>query len=98
MGIRSFKDRSTEDLASGTDNKKARKHLPKELHRSAVKKIQIIRAAKNLADVASFPGLKFEKLKGTRKDEYSIRINAQYRICFRWKDGDAYDVSVEDYH
>ncbi|MDZ4784453.1 MAG: type II toxin-antitoxin system RelE/ParE family toxin [bacterium] len=98
MGIRNFTDRDTKDLACGVENKRTRKHLPKELHRNAIKKIQIIRAAKNLEDVANFPGLKFEKLKGHRKDEYSIRINIQYRICFRWKDGDAYDVSIVDYH
>ena len=98
MSIRTFRDKGTQELAGGEDNKRTRKQLPRGLHRNALKKIQILRAAKNLGDIANFPGLKLEKLKGARKDEYSIRINDQYRICFRWKDGDAYNVAVEDYH
>ncbi|RMG41466.1 MAG: type II toxin-antitoxin system RelE/ParE family toxin [Candidatus Dadabacteria bacterium] len=96
--MRNFKDKSSEELAQGLDNKRTRKALPKELHKSALKKLQILRAAKDLGDLKNFPGLKLEKLKGNRNDQHSIRINDQYRICFRWEEGDAYDVSIEDYH
>ncbi len=98
MGIRSFRDKATGELAQGQLNKRTRKLLPSELHHSALKKLQILRAARVLADMKNFPGLKLERLKGQRKEEYSIRINDQYRICFRWEEGDSCDVSIEDYH
>ena len=98
MTIRSFKDKGSEELAAGLLSKRTRKLLPPELHRSALKKLQILRAAKALSDLRNFPGLKLERLKGKRKDEYSIRINDQFRICFRWEAGDSFDVIVEDYH
>jgi len=98
MGIISFKSKFVEDLCIGVKSKKLRTLLPLELHRNAIKKIQIIRAAKSLNDIANFPGLKLEKLKGSRKNEYSIRINDQYRICFHWDGRDALNVNIEDYH
>ena len=98
MGIRNFRDRATAEVAAGLDNKRTRRRLPIELQRSALKKMQILRAARTLQDVGNFPGLKLEKLKGQRRDEFSIRINEQFRICFRWKDTDACDVMIEDYH
>jgi proteic killer suppression protein len=51
-----------------------------------------------LRDLAAIPGDRLEALKGDRKGQYSVRINDQYRICFRWKDGDAFDVEIADYH
>ena len=98
MGIRNFRDRATAKLAGGLESKKSRGLLPRELHRAVLKKLQILRAAKQLDDPRNFPGLKLEKLKGSRKSEYSIRINDQFRICFRWDSGFAYDVGIEDYH
>lgn len=98
MGIRSFRDKSAEEIARGLLNKRTRKFLPSDLHRNALKKLQILRAAKTLGDVGSFPGLKLERLKGKRRDEYSIRINDQFRICFRWEAGDSLEVTIEDYH
>ena len=98
MGILSFKSKLVEDICLGIKSKKLRALLPLELHRIAIKKIQIIRAAKSLNDIANFPGLKLEKLKGSRKSEYSIRINDQYRICFNWDGKDALNVNIEDYH
>lgn len=98
MAIRNFRDKTTEEIAGGVLNKRTRKALPQELHRSALKKLQILRAARSLSELRNFPGLKLERLKGKRKDEYSIRINDQFRVCFRWVEGDAIDVSVEDYH
>ena len=51
-----------------------------------------------MRDLAAIPGNQLEALTGDRKGQYSIRINDQYRICFRWKDGDAFDVEITDYH
>jgi proteic killer suppression protein len=55
-------------------------------------------AARTLADLSVLPGNRLERLKGDREGQYSIRINDQYRICFEWRDGDAYEVEVTDYH
>ncbi len=98
MTIRSFREKGTEKLAAGVLSKRTRKLLPPVLHRSALKKLHILRAAYAVSDLRNFPGLKLERLKGKRKDEYSIRINDQFRICFRWEAGDSFDVTVEDYH
>lgn len=54
--------------------------------------------AKNLADLRIPPANRLEKLKGTRAGQHSIRINSQWRVCFRWRNGDAYDVEIADYH
>ncbi len=54
--------------------------------------------AKTLNDLAALPGSRLEKLSGDRRGQYSIRINDQWRVCFRWKDGRAYDVEITDYH
>ena len=55
-------------------------------------------AAETLQDLAAFPGNRLEALRGNRKGQYSIRVNDQWRICFRWSEGKAYDVEVVDYH
>jgi proteic killer suppression protein len=55
-------------------------------------------AATTLRDLSALPGNRLEQLKGARKGRHSIRINDQYRICFEWRNGDAYDVEVTDYH
>jgi proteic killer suppression protein len=57
-----------------------------------------LHAARSLDDLKVPPGNRLEKLKGDRKRQYSIRINDRWRVCFRWKDGDAYDVEIADYH
>ena len=98
MGIQSFGSKDTEEIASGIVSKRSRHLLPLPLHKVALKKIHIIRAANKIEDIANFPGLRLEKLKGNRSEEYSIRINSQYRICFYWKNGDAYRLIIEDYH
>ena len=77
---------------------KARKLLPLELHSKAQVKIARIGAATSLQDLLDLKGNRFEALKGDRKGQYSIRINDQYRICFRWADPDALDVEIVDYH
>jgi toxin HigB-1 len=68
------------------------------LHEKARIKLARIHAAETLADLASLPGNRFEPLRGDRKEQYSIRINDQYRICFAWQSGAALDVEITDYH
>lgn len=67
------------------------------LERAARIKIELLDAATALSDLR-LPGLRLEALKGNRKGQYSIRINDQYRLCFEWRQGDAYKVEVVDYH
>jgi toxin HigB-1 len=64
----------------------------------AERKLAIVDAATTLDTLGALPGNRLEALKGDRKGQYSIRINDQWRVCFRWKDGDAYDVEIVDYH
>ena len=66
--------------------------------RPALRKLEIINAATTLVDLKVPPGNRLEQLQGKRSGYYSIRINDQWRICFIWKDGNAYDVQIEDYH
>lgn len=58
----------------------------------------MVDTAKELRDLSAGPGNRLEKMSGDRKGEYSIRINDQWRVCFIWRDGDAYGVTIEDYH
>lgn len=64
----------------------------------AERKMQFLESARDLNDLRSPPGNRLEKLAGDRSGQYSIRINDQYRICFRWIDGKAHDVEIVDYH
>ena len=66
--------------------------------RSALKKLLLLDAADSVQDLRSPPGNHLEKLTGDRKDQHSIRINNQWRVCFRWKSGHAADVEIVDYH
>lgn len=91
--IRSFADKATEALAR---RERVRKFAGFE--RAALRKLEMIRAAKSLDDLRIPPGNRLEALKGDRAGQVSIRINDQFRICFRWKDGDAHDVEICDYH
>jgi proteic killer suppression protein len=67
------------------------------IEKSARVRLEVLDAAASLEDL-ELPGFRLETLKGDRKGQYSIRINDQYRICFRWRDGDAHDVEIVDYH
>ena len=98
MGIRSFKNRGTEDINYGRASKDALRVLPKELHRKAQVKLARVGAATSIQDFKEIRGNRFETLKGDRKGQYSIRINNQYRICFRWEKENAVDVEISDYH
>lgn len=64
----------------------------------ALRKLLLLDAAEKLEDLRVPPGNKLEKLSGGRKGQYSIRINDQWRLCFRWEEGDAYEVEIVDYH
>ena len=95
--IISFKDKGTEDVYDGEDSKAARKTLPSQLHSKAAKTMDRLNAAVSLRSL-SLPGLRLEKLKGDRPGQHSIRINDQYRVCFRWTDAGPEDVEIVDYH
>lgn len=64
----------------------------------ALRKLRILDAAMRLSDLRVPPGNRLERLRGDRAGQHSIRINDQWRICFRWEEGDAYDVEIVDYH
>ena len=68
------------------------------IEKTALRKLIHLNRARSLRDLAAIPGNRLEALKGARKGQYSIRINDQYRICFAWRDGDAHDVEITDYH
>jgi proteic killer suppression protein len=76
----------------------ASKSLSIELQRIAYRKLTLINAVETINDLRIPPGNRLEKLKGDREGQYSIRINNQWRICFDWKDNDAYRVEIVDYH
>jgi toxin HigB-1 len=93
--IRSFRDAETKRLwLTGT----SRRNPPPSLRRAALRKLQLLESATRLEDLRATPGNRLEPLKGNRVGQFSVRINDQYRICFIWKDGDAFDVEIADYH
>jgi proteic killer suppression protein len=92
--IRSFADTETERIW----NRDRSRRLPPDIQRSALRKLRQINRIVSPHDLLIPPGNRFEELKGDRKGTYSIRINDQWRITFRWKDGSAVDVRIEDYH
>jgi proteic killer suppression protein len=92
--IRGFADAGTETLFRRQRPRK----LPPDIHRRALRKLVMLDAAETLQDLKMPPGNRLEKLKGNREGQYSIRINDQWRICFDWRDGDAYRVEITDYH
>lgn len=96
--IRSSRDGATEDLFYGRSTKAARKALPPSLWRKASLKLDAIDSAGLLDDLLIPPGNRLEALKGDRRGQHSIRINSQYRICFRWTEAGPEDVEVIDYH
>lgn len=92
--IRSFRDRETEKVF----NREPSRRWSRDLQRVARRKLLMLDAAETLADLRVPPGNRLEKLSGDREGQYSIRINDQWRICFRWGEGDAHDVEITDYH
>ncbi|MDX2053877.1 MAG: type II toxin-antitoxin system RelE/ParE family toxin [Polyangiaceae bacterium] len=91
--IRSFLDKKAAALWEG-------KSVPafSSFRAQAERKLAILEAATSLDNLAGLPGNRLEALKGNRKGQYSIRINDQWRVCFCFRDGDAYDVEIVDYH
>ena len=98
MGIINFKNKGTEDINYGRSSKEALRILPKNLHKKAQIKLARLSAATSIQDLREIRGNRFEMLKGKRKGQYSIRINDQYRICFKWKNEHAIEVEITDYH
>jgi proteic killer suppression protein len=92
--IRSFNDRETERVYSRFLSKR----LPKDIQPSALRKLRMLNNSRNILDLRESPGNRLKKLKGDREGQYSIRINDQWRICFRWDGTDAWDVEITDYH
>jgi proteic killer suppression protein len=93
-----FADRATEDLYNGITSSASRKVVPVALRQRALDKLTVLAAAAALIDLRVPPGNRLEALKGDRAGQHSIRINGQYRICFRWTDAGAGDVEIVDYH
>jgi proteic killer suppression protein len=92
--IASFRDRDTEELWwSGRSRR-----LPAELRRRAFKKLAILNAAITLDNLKVLPGNHLEALRGSRAGRHSIRVNDQYRLCFAWRNGNAFEVEIVDYH
>ncbi|KFF49396.1 plasmid maintenance system killer [Gammaproteobacteria bacterium MFB021] len=92
--IKSFRDRRAASIADG----KVAKQLPHDIQRTASRKLRQLVAAAQLEDLRIPPGNRLEALRGDREGQYSIRINEQWRICFRFEGGNAYDVEIVDYH
>lgn len=95
--IQSFADETAVDLFLQRNTRQARR-LPRDLWRVAQRKLKALDVAARLDDLRVPAGNRLERLKGRRSGQYSIRINDQYRVTFRWENGHAYDVGVEDYH
>ena len=92
--ITSFADPATERLF----RRERPRSLPPELHRLMLRKLVLLDAAERLEDLRIPPGNRLEKLRGDRAGQHSIRINDQWRLCFRWESGNALDVAIVDYH
>ena len=92
--IRRFRDKRTEQIFHGEFPKR----FPPNLVAITRRKLRILHRAVRLDDLRAPPGNRLEALKGDRKGQYSIRVNDQFRICFVWMDGDAFEVEVTDYH
>ena len=96
--IRSFRDRGSQDIFDGVASPAARRACPGTLWQVARRKLDQINRVKDLVELSVPPGNRLERLRGKRTGQHSIRINEQYRVCFRWEVGDAYEVEIEDYH
>jgi proteic killer suppression protein len=92
--IASFRDKETERLWRSGKSRR----LPPTLHLRAFKKLAILNAAIGLDNLTVPPGNQLEALRGDRVGQHSIRLNDQYRICFAWRDGNAHEVEIVDYH
>ena len=92
--IKSFRDKRTERIFQ----RHRAKGISQDVQQAALRKLVMLHAAVTLDDLRTPPGNRLEKLKGNRKGQHSIRVNDQWRICFKWAGGDAHDVELTDYH
>ena len=92
--IKSFRDAETERLWKEERSRR----IPADLRKTALKKLQMLNAAAALGDLALPPGNRLERLRGDRALQHSIRINDQYRVCFEWRENNAFNVEITDYH
>lgn len=92
--IRSFADKVTAAVFAGLEVRR----LPRPIQEAARRKLKLLDAAVSLDSLRIPPGNRLEALRGDRRGQWSIRINEQWRICFRWEQGDAFDVEIVDYH
>jgi proteic killer suppression protein len=92
--IRSFRDEETQRVFLRQRSRK----LPHDIQQVALRKLRMLHRSQKLQDLRVPPANRLEKLSGERTGQYSIRINDHWRICFVWREGDAYDVEIVDYH
>ena len=92
--ILSFADAETALIWSGRRSRK----LPGDVQETALRKLRLLNQTRQMSDLRAPPGNRLEALKGDRKGQYSIRVNEQWRICFRWREGGPADVEIVDYH
>ncbi|OGR06185.1 MAG: plasmid maintenance system killer [Deltaproteobacteria bacterium RIFOXYD12_FULL_50_9] len=92
--IQSFKCKETEKIFDGRFSSK----LPQSIQRLAARKLEMLDGSEEVDDLRSPPGNRLEALAGDRTGQHSIRINDQWRICFIWRDGNAFEVEITDYH
>jgi proteic killer suppression protein len=92
--IKSFKSKETEKIF----NRERSRRLPPGIQQVALRKLRMLNRAMTLEDLRIPPANRLEKLTGDREGQYSIRINDQWRICFEWRDRDAFNVEITDYH
>ena len=92
--IKSFRSQEAEKLFG----REYSRTLPRNIQRTALRKLLLLDAAVELKDIAVPPANQLEKLRGDRNGQYSIRINKQWRICFVWREGNSYNVEITDYH
>lgn len=92
--IKTFQNKQTEKVFL----REAVPRLSQDIYRMALRKLLLLDAAEKLEDLRIPPGNRLERLAGDRKGQHSIRINDQWRVCFRWEEGDAYEVEIVDYH
>ena len=92
--IKSFRDAETEKVF----HRQFSRRLPNDIQVVALRKLRMLANAHDLIDLRSPPGNRLEQLSGERAGQYRIRINDQWRVCFRWQGGDAHDVEICDYH
>lgn len=92
--IKSFRNSATERVFRGV----VARRLPREIQAIALRKLLVLHAAVAVEELRSPPGNRLERLTGNRAGQFSLRVNDQWRICFRWEEGDAYGVEITDYH